>query len=205
MVDDRKHRSRRRAGPAGKPRRLRLAPEERSKQLREAAFRVFGRLGYEQCSVTDITTEAGSSPATFYVYFQSKADVAHALAAEMVERLTAGLAARAPYASLEALVESVLVVGGSVARDYGPVVDQIRSAARSGHEDFPPDVFDRIDAELARGLRDLTAAGELNPRHDIADIAAFFAEDVGEQLPRVSDESQHGFLMDWYCAALRGM
>jgi AcrR family transcriptional regulator len=48
---------------------------ERRHQLVEAARKVFERRGYRLATIADITEEAGSSRATFYVYFASKMDV----------------------------------------------------------------------------------------------------------------------------------
>jgi AcrR family transcriptional regulator len=48
---------------------------ERRRQLVEAARAVFERRGYGLTTIADITEEAGTSRATFYVYFASKKEV----------------------------------------------------------------------------------------------------------------------------------
>lgn len=58
---------------------------QRRRELVEAARRVFERKGYGETSIADITTEAGVSRATFYVYFASKQDVFAVLADQMLE------------------------------------------------------------------------------------------------------------------------
>jgi|SRR5580692_6580836 AcrR family transcriptional regulator len=68
------------------PRPRRLTKGARSSALfRSAAQRVFARDGYLSAKVEDIAAEAGLSPASFYTYYDSKADVLAALAREFHE------------------------------------------------------------------------------------------------------------------------
>lgn len=57
-----------------------LRGEKMRLRLLEAAKTCFSRLGYENCTVDDIAREAGASRPSFYVYFQTKAAAAEALA-----------------------------------------------------------------------------------------------------------------------------
>jgi AcrR family transcriptional regulator len=50
-------------------------PEERKKELVEAAERLFMNIGYEQTAVSDIVNEVNVSQGAFYYYFKSKEDV----------------------------------------------------------------------------------------------------------------------------------
>jgi len=60
--------------------RARKAPEQRRKELVDAAGRVFMEKGYAAATVSDITREAGTAHGTFYVYFDGKEDVFDAVA-----------------------------------------------------------------------------------------------------------------------------
>lgn len=57
----------------------------RRRELITAARRVFERKGYGAATVSDITSEAGVSRPTFYVYFASKKEVFAVLANEVSE------------------------------------------------------------------------------------------------------------------------
>ncbi len=49
-----------------------LQPEERRRQLLEAATWVFARRGYRHTGISDIIARAGVARGTFYLYFESK-------------------------------------------------------------------------------------------------------------------------------------
>src|SRR5262245_50303855 len=55
--------------------RRRLPPEERRRQLIDAATELYSRRPFEQVSVEDITEAADVSRALFYRYFSGPADV----------------------------------------------------------------------------------------------------------------------------------
>lgn len=54
-----------------------LTPKGEATRLRllEAAEGVFGKVGYDQASVSEITRRAGVAQGTFYLYFQSKKSI----------------------------------------------------------------------------------------------------------------------------------
>ena len=56
------------------------------RRLREAALEVFARDGYAAATIDEVAATAGSSRATFYLHFKSKADVIRALVETMPER-----------------------------------------------------------------------------------------------------------------------
>lgn len=62
---------------AGEPlgRRRRLAPDERRRELLDAAVDVLARLGPDVCRVEDITTAAGTAKGNFYRYFSTFDDL----------------------------------------------------------------------------------------------------------------------------------
>jgi TetR/AcrR family transcriptional regulator, fatty acid metabolism regulator protein len=61
---------------APKPkRRTLLAPEDRRRQLLDAATTVFAEKGYRNAGVGDIIARAGVARGTFYLYFASKQEI----------------------------------------------------------------------------------------------------------------------------------
>ena len=66
------------AGPpasAAAPVRRRLEPDERRKELLDAALEVLRQKGPPECRVADITTAAGTAKGNFYRYFDSFDDL----------------------------------------------------------------------------------------------------------------------------------
>jgi AcrR family transcriptional regulator len=73
--------------------------ETRRAQLVDSAIRVFARNGYNSASIDEIIKEAGVARGTFYLYFDSKLEVFHAVMArylELFEKVVARELAR-PY------------------------------------------------------------------------------------------------------------
>ena len=58
-------------------------------RILDAALRVFGEVGYHQCSIDSITKLAGCSRVSFYQYFESKEDVFRHLAVQVARQLNA--------------------------------------------------------------------------------------------------------------------
>lgn len=61
------------APPRGEAARWRRRPEERPRQILEAAFKLFGDRGLHQATLDDVAREAGITKGTIYLYFPSKA------------------------------------------------------------------------------------------------------------------------------------
>ncbi|HEX3947485.1 MAG TPA: TetR/AcrR family transcriptional regulator [Acidimicrobiales bacterium] len=77
--------------PVGRRERKKAATRAR---LIECAYRLIDQRGYDATSLTDITEAADVSARTFYLYFDSKADVALAGFFEWIDALMAAMAAR---------------------------------------------------------------------------------------------------------------
>jgi AcrR family transcriptional regulator len=72
--------------PARRPRAA-LEPDARRQQILTAATAVFAKRGFRAAGVTDIVTAAGVARGTFYLYFESKAQVFLAIADDFYDRL----------------------------------------------------------------------------------------------------------------------
>src|SRR4051812_46636234 len=73
-------------------RRVLLEPDARRRQLLSAATTVFARRGYRAAGVSDIVAEAGVARGSFYLYFESKAQVFLAIADDFYDRLEIAIA-----------------------------------------------------------------------------------------------------------------
>ena len=72
--------------------RVLFAPDARRGQLLTAATAVFARRGYRAAGISDIVSEAGVARGTFYLYFESKAQVFLAIADDFYDRLEMAIA-----------------------------------------------------------------------------------------------------------------
>lgn len=61
------------------------SPEERKKDILEAAEKLFIEKGYEQTVVSDIVKAAGIAQGTFYIYYKSKEDIFVAVLERVME------------------------------------------------------------------------------------------------------------------------
>jgi AcrR family transcriptional regulator len=76
------------------------------RRLMNAGCALFTEFGYEATTIDQIASQAGVSRAAFYLHFETKADIIHALIANVGESLRehyAALAALGPAPSLEAV------------------------------------------------------------------------------------------------------
>lgn len=80
--------------------------QRRRSQLIEAARVVFERDGFVQTRVADIVAEAGIAHGTFYIYFDSKEAVFHAVIVELMEQISADAHLDAEEANAVAAVEA---------------------------------------------------------------------------------------------------
>ncbi len=69
-----------------------LPPEQQRQRLLDAAERAFERSHYERTSVQDVVREAGMSSRSFYEFFESKAELAAALARDRAETFVSKIA-----------------------------------------------------------------------------------------------------------------
>jgi AcrR family transcriptional regulator len=74
-------------------RRTLLAPEDRRRQLLDAATTVFAEKGYRNAGVGDIIARAGVARGTFYLHFTSKQEIFLAIVEDFHGRVTRALEA----------------------------------------------------------------------------------------------------------------
>ena len=86
MADSTPRGENRRAGAAGSGKRAQTKLENR-RAILIAAREVFAEVGYEAASVRDIIGRTGLASGTFYNYYRSKEEIAHAMASDAAERL----------------------------------------------------------------------------------------------------------------------
>ena len=102
--------------------------------FKEAARVVFARDGYLNANITDIAAEAGRSAASFYNYYDTKADLLIALAEEFNAEATslAVLPFRAGLARPEALREAVAGFWRTYAKRRGELIGIFQAAMVEG-------------------------------------------------------------------------
>lgn len=122
-------------GRDGRATRAEKIREQRRRELLDVALRVFAQRGYHQARIADIIDAAGVARGTFYLYFESKNAIFHALLDDLLSRLRAS------------------VVGVSMGPDAPPVIVQIRQSVERVLEAFvaSPDLT-RVVLREAVGL-----------------------------------------------------
>jgi len=102
--------------------------------FKEAARVVFARDGYLNAKISDIATEAGRSAASFYNYYDTKADLLIALAEEFHDETTslATLSFRAGLTRPEALREAVAGFWRTYAKRRGELIGIFQAAMVEG-------------------------------------------------------------------------
>ena len=134
-------------------------------RILDAALRVFGEVGYHQCSVDSITKLAGCSRVSFYQYFSSKEDVFRHLAVQVARQLNASTDRLDPLtpdtAGREAMREWVDRYADVYAR-YRPVFHAFPAAAES--DSTLVDDSLRTANRYVSGIRSRVTKTELAPR-----------------------------------------
>ena len=133
-----------------------------------AAESAFSGTGYEQTLLTDIADAAGVGRTTVYTYFESKADLATALAADraefVLEFLWRGCRREDPIDELLALVEAcfeLAVEHPEVAAIYVRVARAMSDQLRDGMWAQVHPLAGRIEELVARGMKE----GAISGRH----------------------------------------
>src|ERR1022692_5029781 len=109
---------------------------ETDEAFRSAARTVFARDGYLNARISDIAAEAGKSVASFYNYYDTKADLLIALAEEFHAEATqlAALPYRSGLTRQEALREAVAGFWRTYARRRGELIGVFQAAMLRSEE-----------------------------------------------------------------------
>ncbi|GAB2852945.1 TetR/AcrR family transcriptional regulator [Actinocorallia aurea] len=140
----------------GGVRKLRAAQTEAA--LKEAAVRVFDRVGYLNAKITDITAEAGRSAGSFYSHFADKEQLLEALLQDLMDHgdeEVAADAAHSPDFTSRDAVRWHVAQSWALGEEQAPVFAALRQAAL-------------VDERFARRLTEL-----MSPV--VADLAGHFA------------------------------
>ena len=153
------------AGPTGPSAPVTARGARTRQKLVDAAERIFGDVGYEAASISDITREAGVALGTFYVYFADKKGLFVEVVDNLGERLRAHLGeavAGVGEADRLAVEEAGLRAFFGFAAAHRLLYRIVRQA-----EFVDPDCFRRyyrrIAEPYAKGLQDAMTRGELKP------------------------------------------
>jgi AcrR family transcriptional regulator len=144
------------AGDSGRPVKATRKGRATEEAFREGARRVFARDGYLNARISDIADAAGKSVASFYNYYDSKADLLAALAEEFHAETTR--LAQAPYRAkrppAEALRQAVAGFWDTYARHRGEMIGVFQAAM--------------IDPEFALRWKDIRGRAIRNIAREIA-------------------------------------
>ncbi|MEU1207996.1 TetR/AcrR family transcriptional regulator [Nocardia sp. NPDC005825] len=78
--------------------RVERRKQETRREILDTALACFGERGYHATGISDIAKRVGIAQGTFYLYFQSKHDIAEQVLDDLLERLTTALAETPPEA-----------------------------------------------------------------------------------------------------------
>ncbi|MFF3569200.1 TetR/AcrR family transcriptional regulator [Nocardia jiangxiensis] len=141
----------------GRRRRVQATHREMTRTLlTDAAITVFAEKGYAQSTIDQIAAEAGTSRATFYLHFRTKADLLRDLLerasgafTEPYTRLAASLRAHDPDAVREWILEAMR--GWIEVEDIMRPVYEAANASAETYRDIFPDDLPGI-AEMSEAL-----------------------------------------------------
>ncbi|ROO84239.1 TetR family transcriptional regulator [Actinocorallia herbida] len=150
----------------GGVRKLRAAQTETA--LKEAAVRVFARVGYLNAKITDITAEAGRSAGSFYSHFEGKEQLLEALLRDLMDQGDRDVimdVAHSPDFTSRAAVRWHVAQSWSFTTAHAPVMTALRQASLVD-ERFARRLFELmapLAADLAGHFAYVSAAGRTLP------------------------------------------
>ncbi|MEV4123861.1 helix-turn-helix domain-containing protein [Nocardia sp. NPDC049707] len=138
---------------------------DRHRALLDAAARAFADRGYDKTAVADITTAAGVSRATMYVYFASKDEIFLALAAQVRDDF---LAAQEPDIDTDdprVMLSATIGAFATAVRNAGPMLRLIdeRGAVDDRIAVLAQEIAERPIRRFTRYLERLHTAGRIAP------------------------------------------
>jgi TetR/AcrR family transcriptional regulator, fatty acid metabolism regulator protein len=173
-------------------------PEERRRQIQQAAVRTFAQKGYHACRVSDIASEAGVAYGLVYHYFGSKEALLEAIFEETWGAMLATISSvdQLEEPAAEQVRKVTEIVLRTWKRDPDLVRVLVREVTRSAH-------LERESAEIARAFHALQrivergqATGEFRADLDARIVATIWYGALEEvltgwalgQLPDAADD-----------------
>jgi AcrR family transcriptional regulator len=129
--------------------RVAVHPDARRQQLLTAATAVFAKRGYRASGITEIVSTAGVARGTFYLYFESKAQVFLAIADDFYDRLELAIEQGGALAATVAATDGRSVLQASFRRWF-EFFHRHRLAATVMLKEAPA-----IDPRFDRGIAEL--------------------------------------------------
>jgi AcrR family transcriptional regulator len=201
--------------PAGLRTRRAQAAADTEAALKDAAKRVFDRVGYLRAKITDITTEAGRAAGSFYSHFDSKDELLEALLLDILAEghRRSALAGHDPdFSQLDAIrwhlaaYWSFLVENRAVMLALHQAAMLSEYFARRQRELMAP-----LLAEMAGHLEYVTAAGGRLPADppDVAEAMVALMSGYGyswltEEQPRLTADEAVDMLARFILAGIMG-
>jgi AcrR family transcriptional regulator len=155
----------------------RKTPAARRAELIEAAMRRFSIEGLEETSVAEIVAEAGVAQGTFYLYFESKADLVNAVVVHISERIVEGvehIADATPMCAVEKLLRMRDELLSVVSDDAALLAFFHRPGNEAFHDRVSRDAVRMLVPALERVIEQGRAEGVFRISHP-DDAARFIA------------------------------
>jgi AcrR family transcriptional regulator len=166
--------------------RVGVRGQRTQQRILDAALRVFGDVGYHQCSIDSITKLAGCSRVSFYQYFESKEDVFRHLAVQVARQLNASTDLLDPVTPDLAGWETMRAWVGRYADIYAryePVFNAFPAAAESDETLIGDSV--RTAHRYLSGIRTRVTKTDVPPR-DLDEVIDLLRACLGRTLDDVS-------------------
>ena len=156
-----------------RPRRLRMAPEERRADILDAALALFHSRGWDQVTVADVLKEADISKGGFYHHFNAKEDLLDALIGRfMAEALAAAETARdATSGTARDRFNAFLAETARwKARRASQIKVLIDIMLQPGNDVLMRRITEATNAAVHPVLRDMIAQGVADGSFDVPDV-----------------------------------
>lgn len=141
--------------------------EQQRRRLLEAAERAFERQHYERTSVQDVVREAGMSSRSFYEFFDSKAELASALARDRAETFVSRISevmgsGASPLEAVDRLLRMYLEILPVVVIDLEHLGGEAGERVREIRDEYR----NRIQTVLIQAMAQLQQEGRIARRPD---------------------------------------
>jgi len=177
-----------------KSRRTKKPPEQRRKDLVDAARRTFGEKGFKATTVSEIVKEAGVAQGTFYLYFDSKEEVLEALGESIAEEILDVIKARVDDTTMSA-PEKIRVIfdfSGDVPGVDGKLVSEFHTEPyRHYHDQLAGHMVTLMVPLLAEVIEQGVSEGVFHVRN--AELSALFIIAPGLHNSALDEGRSHDF------------